>query len=141
MNMTAEVVLEEGTRWRGIAGSGHSLAIDGPVEAGGLDAGFRPMELMLLSLGGCMGYDMITILRRMRQEVTGYRLRLMGERSDDPPAVYTSVRLEHLIVGKGLEPDKVERALALAADRYCSAWAMFARTAKLSNSFRIENEK
>jgi putative redox protein len=96
------------------------------------------MELMLMGLGGCMGYDVLTILRRMRMEVTGYRLHLEGKRADDPPAVYTEVRLEHVIAGKDLEPEKVERALALAADRYCSAWAMFAKTAKLTNSYRIE---
>jgi putative redox protein len=136
--MTAQVTLLENVRWEGKAGSGHSLLIDGPLEAGGENAGFRPMELMLLGLGSCIAYDTLMILRRMRQRVTSYQVSLIGERAEDPPAVYTTVTLEHVIAGRNVSEDSVQRALALAEDKYCAAWAMFSKTARLFNSCRIE---
>ena len=136
--MTATVTLQDRVRWRAESGSGHSLIVDGPPEAGGENAGFRPMELMLLGLGSCIAYDTLMILRRMRYEVSRYQVRLAGQRAEEPPAVYTSVRLEHVIAGRDIPEDAVQRALALAENRYCSAWAMFSKTARLTNSYRIE---
>jgi len=136
--MTAMVTLKEKVLWDGTAGSGHRVVMDGPAEAGGSNAGFRPMELMLLGLGFCMGYDMVMILRRMRKEVTGYQIRLTGQRSEEPPSVYTEVTLEHVLTGKGISPESVERALELAEHKYCSASAMFSKTAALINTYRIE---
>jgi putative redox protein len=97
------------------------------------------MELMLLGLGCCMGYDMVMILRRMRKEVTGYQIRLTGQRANDPPSVYTEVTLEHVITGKGISQESVERALELAEHKYCSASAMFSKTATLINTYHIED--
>ena len=120
---TAVLTLEGEVRWKAQAGSGHTVMIDGPVESGGGNAGFRPMELM--------------ILRRMRQEVTGYRIELSGERAEEPPAVYTSVVLTHVVEGRSISEQAVGRALELAETRYCSAWAMFSKTAKLTNRYEI----
>jgi putative redox protein len=136
--MTATVILKEKVLWEGTAGSGHGVVMDGPSEAGGSNAGFRPMELMLLGLGFCMGYDMVMILRRMRKEVTGYRIQLTGQRSEEPPSVYTEVAMEHVITGKGISRESVERALELAEHKYCSASAMFSKTATLVNTYRLE---
>ncbi len=119
------------------AGSGHTVIIDGPEEAGGENAGFRPMELMLLGLGGCMAYDVLMILRKMRQEVTSYALKLEGERAEEPPMVYTEVHLEHVFKGKDLKIQSIQRSIELAETKYCSASAMFAKTAKVINTFRI----
>jgi putative redox protein len=137
--MTATVSLREMALWEGVAGSGHRLRVDGPVETGGRNAGFRPMELMLLGLGCCMGFDMVLILRRMRKEVTGYEIHLTGQRNDEPPSVYTEVSLEHVIKGRGISKESVERALELAEGKYCSASAMFSKTSKLINTYRIEH--
>ncbi len=136
--MSAVVTLQGKVRWEGEAGSGHRLTVDGPAEAGGSNSGFRPMELMLLGLGCCMGYDMVMILRRMRHEVTGYQIHLTGQRADEPPGVYTEVALEHVITGRGISRESVERALDLAENKYCSASAMFSKTATLINQYRIE---
>jgi putative redox protein len=136
--MTATVTLKEKVLWEGTAGSGHRVIMDGPADTGGSNAGFRPMELMLLGLGFCMGYDMVMILRRMRKEVSGYQIRLTGQRSEEPPSVYTEVTLEHIISGKGIPKESVERALELAEHKYCSASAMFSKTAALINTYRIE---
>jgi putative redox protein len=135
--MRAALSLEENVRWRAEAGSGHTLVVDGPAEAGGENAGFRPMELMLLGLGACMALDVLFLLRRMRQEVTGYEITLTGHRADDPPAVYTAVTLEHVITGRGIPEHSVRQALDLAETKYCSASAMFAKTARLTNRYRI----
>jgi uncharacterized OsmC-like protein len=97
------------------------------------------MELMLLGLGCCMGFDMVLILRRMRKEVTAYEIHLTGQRNDEPPSVYTEVSLEHVITGRGISKESVERALELAEGKYCSASAMFSKTAKLINTYRIEH--
>ncbi len=136
--MTATVTLKEKVLWEGTAGSGHRVIMDGPADTGGSNAGFRPMELMLLGLGFCMGYDMVMILRRMRKEVASYQIRLIGQRSEEPPSVYTEVTLEHIISGKGISKESVERALELAEHKYCSASAMFSKTAALINTYRIE---
>jgi putative redox protein len=133
----ATVTFRSGVRFEARAESGHTVVIDGPPEAGGENAGFRPMELMLLGMGGCMALDVVLILRRMRQEVRAYRLNIQAERAEDPPRVYTEVKLEHLLQGEGLEASAVQRAIELAETTYCSGSAMFAKTAKISNTFRV----
>jgi putative redox protein len=119
------------------ADSGHSVTIDGPAEAGGDGRGFRPMELMLLGLGGCMALDVLTILRRMHQSITSYRLNLSAERADQPPRVYTEVTIEHVLAGDCVTDDAVQRAICLAESKYCSGSAMFAKTARIKNLYRI----
>jgi len=133
----AAVTFRSGVRFEARAESGHTVVIDGPPEAGGENAGFRPLELMLLGMGGCMALDVVLILRRMRQEVRAYRLNIQAERAEDPPRVYTEVKLAHLLQGEGLEASAVQRAIELAETTYCSGSAMFAKTAKISNTFRI----
>jgi putative redox protein len=135
--MEGTVTFLEKVRFQAKAESGHAVTIDGPQEAGGQNAGFRPMELMLLGLGSCMAFDVLMILRKMHQEVTFYTVSIAGERSEDPPRVYTEVRMEHVFKGPGLKPQAIQRAIDLAETTYCSASAMFAKTAKVVNTFRI----
>ena len=137
MAAEARVVFRGNVRFEASAGSGHSVVIDGPPEAGGEDTGFRPMELMLLGLGGCMALDVLLILRRMRQQVVAYRVQMQAERAKDPPRVYTEVRMEHSFQGEILEASAVRRAIELAESTYCSGSAMFAKTAKITNTFHI----
>lgn len=135
--MKGTVKFQEKVRFEALGDSGHKVTIDGPQEAGGENSGFRPMELMLLGLGGCMAFDVLMILRKMRQEVTGYTLSLEGERAEDPPRIYTKVHMEHLFQGANLKENSVRRALELAETTYCSASAMFAKTARITNTFKI----
>ena len=137
MAAEASVVFRGNVRFEASAGPGHSVVIDGPPEAGGEDTGFRPMELMLLGLGGCMALDVLLILRRMRQQVVAYRVQMQAERAKDPPRVYTEVRMEHIFQGETLEASAVRRAIELAESTYCSGSAMFAKTAKITNTFHI----
>ena len=135
--MTGSVTLEGGARWRARAGSGHTLIIDGPADHGGENAGFRAMELMLLSLGGCLGGAMLHILKRMRQDVTGYEVSLDGTRAEEPPTIYKQIVLRHTITGRGLDEGAVKRALALVEDKYCAAHATLAATTRLVHEVRL----
>ena len=140
MPIQAKIQWQEQVRFSGQADSGHNVTIDGPKEAGGENAGFRPMELMLLGMGGCIAFDVLTILKKMRQEVTAYHVNIEAERADDPPRVYTSAKLEHVLQGKGLKASSIARAIELAETTHCSGSAMFAKTAKVTNTFRIIEE-
>jgi putative redox protein len=135
--LKGEIEFRGGVLFHATAGSGHTVKIEGPSEAEEGN-GFRPMELMLLGLGGCMALDVLLILRKMRQEVTSYKLLLKGERAEDPPKVYTEVEMEHIFQGPNLKAHSVQRAIDLAEQSYCSAAAMFAKTARVTNSFRIQ---
>jgi putative redox protein len=134
---TATVTFQRGVRFEARADSGHTVVIDGPAEAGGENAGFRPMELMLLGMAGCMSLDVVLILKRMRKPVTSYRVQVTAERAEEPPRVYTEARLEHVIGGPDLDAASVKRAIELAETTYCSGTAMFAKTAKVTNTFRL----
>jgi putative redox protein len=99
--------------------SGHTLTLDASPEHGGVDHGPSAMEVVLVALAGCTGMDVISLLRKMRQNVTGYQLRISGVQADAHPRIYTSVDVEHVVTGVGLETAKVERAVELSATRYC----------------------
>lgn len=138
--MTVSATFVGGMAFRGVAGSGHELDLDASPEGGGADQGFRPMELLILGLAGCTGMDVISILRRMRQEVTGYEVRVSGERAVEHPRVFTRIAVEHAVRGHGLSPRSVARAVELSSTRYCSASAMLEKTATVEHTFRIEEE-
>jgi putative redox protein len=111
------------------SGSGHSVVIDGAPDAGGRNMGVRPMEMMLMGLGSCSAFDVLTILKRSREQVTDCAVELDGQRAETDPKVFTAVELVYKITGKKLDPKKVERAVNLSAEKYCSASKMFAATA------------
>jgi putative redox protein len=117
--------------------SGHSLVLDGAPEAGGRNLGLRPMELLLLGLGGCSAFDVVTILKRGREAITDCVVELDGQRADTEPKVFTAVELVYKVTGKNLDPKKVERAVNLSAEKYCSASKMFEKTAKLTHRIVI----
>ncbi len=101
--------------------TGHSIVLDGAPESGGRNMGMRPMELMALSVGSCSSYDVVTILRKARQQITSCEARVTAQRADAIPAVFKSIHLRFRIVGKNLSEKQVERAIELSAEKYCSA--------------------
>lgn len=136
--MKAEIVWESGVKFRAESGSGHSLTIDGAVEAGGENAGPRPMELVLIGVGACSSYDVVTILRKQRQEVASCVAKLEAERAEEPPRVFTRVRMHFVVSGRDLTPEKVARAVELSAEKYCSASIMLARGGvEIEHSYEI----
>lgn len=134
------VELIEGMQFRARAGSGHSVVLDAAPGVGGANAGPRPIELLLLGLGGCTGMDVISILRKMRQEVTGYAVQLHADRAEAYPKVFTAVHVEHVVRGRHLNPDLVRRAVELSATRYCPAAAMLGKAAPITETFRVVDD-
>lgn len=138
--MKARVQWLDGRAFVGESGSGHAVVMDGAPEAGGRNIGVRPMEMLLLGLGGCTAFDVVMILERMREKVTGLDIALEGDRATEDPKVFTRVKLIYKITGRGLKPANVERAVNLSAEKYCSASAMFGKTASIEHSFEIIEE-
>lgn len=138
--MKARVQWLDGRAFVGESGSGHAVVMDGSPESGGRNIGVRPMEMMLLGLGGCTAFDIVMILERMREKVTGLDIALEGERATEDPKVFTHVKLIYKVTGRKLKPQNVERAVNLSAEKYCSASAMFGKTAKIEHTFEIIEE-
>src|SRR5215469_14628105 len=135
--MTAQATLEGGLRLEGEAGSGHRVLLDASEYGGGQDAGFRPMELLLVGLAGCTGMDVISILRKKRQDVTGYQVQVRGVRAEEHPMVFVEITVEHIVTGHAVQPEAVARAIQLSEERYCGAGAMLGKVAHLAHTYRI----
>jgi putative redox protein len=124
----------------GESGSGHSVVLDGAPEAGGRNLGFRPMEMLLLGLGGCSAFDVLMILKRGREHVTDCVVELDAERAETDPKVFTKIAMKFIVTGRSLDPKKVERAIALSAEKYCSASAIMSKTAQIDHTIEIVEE-
>jgi len=107
--------------------SGHTLIIDGPPDHGGKNLGARPMEMVLMGLGGCTSIDVIDILKKSRQDITDCVTQLTAERATSIPAVFTKIHIHFVVTGRNLKPRQVERAVELSATKYCSATLMLQR--------------
>ena len=125
--MRAKINWLEGVSFVAESGTGHKVILDGPEASGGRNAGMRPMELMLLSVGGCASYDVITILKKARQQVTNCEAIVNGERVDEIPAVFKSIHIHFKVTGENLKEKQVARAISLSAEKYCSATAMLVK--------------
>jgi putative redox protein len=135
--MTARARLMEGMRFMAESGSGHSVNMDASLEHGGADLGFRPMELLLVGLAGCTAMDVISILRKKRQDLRDYTVIVHGARAEADPKVFTDITVEHCVFGHAIDPEAVRRAIELSESRYCGAGAMLGKTARLTHTFRI----
>ena len=135
--MKGTVTLQEGSTFEGVAGSGHRVKMDVAPEVGGRNLGLRPMEMVLLGLGGCTAIDVLHMLRKGRQPITDMRVELDAERADDVPKVFTRIHLHFVLTGAGLDPHKIERAINLSASKYCSASMMLNKTAEMTHDFEI----
>ncbi|MFQ5755455.1 MAG: OsmC family protein [Acidiferrobacterales bacterium] len=121
----------------GQADSGHTVIIDGAPEFGGRNRGIRPMEAVLIGLGGCTAFDVISILKKSRQQVRDCVAELEAERADTAPKVFTRIHVHFVVSGTRLDPKKVARAIELSANKYCSASAMLGKTAEITHDFEI----
>lgn len=125
--LQARIVWQGDAHFAGTTGSGHTAAIDGPPAGGGRNRGARPLELMVLGVGGCTAFDVVDILRKGRQQVTDCALHIEAERAATPPEVLTRIHFLFRIAGRGLSKAKVERAIRLTAEKYCSASILLER--------------
>lgn len=118
-------------------GSGHMINMDGAPDAGGRNLAARPMELLLAGTGGCTAFDVMLILKKSRQQVTGCEVTLKADRASEDPKVFTRIGFHFKISGRGLKPEVVERAIHLSAEKYCSASIMIGKTAKMEHTWEI----
>lgn len=137
----AKVTLVKEMEFVGKNESGHTLTMDAEESSGGHNKGFKPMDLLLVGFGGCSGMDVISILRKKRQQVTGLEINVKGEKTDSFPTVYKQVHIEYIVKGKGVEKEAVERSIALSLDKYCSVGATLAKAGTITHSYKIIEEK
>ena len=135
--MKARVKLIEGVSFVGQSESGHSVVMDGPPDSGGKNLGVRPMEMLLIGLGGCSSFDVVHILRKARQQVTDCVADLSAERATTDPKVFTKIHLHFTVTGKNLDPKRVEQAVNLSAEKYCSASVMLGKMAEITHDFEV----
>lgn len=121
-------------------GSNHLVAMDGAAEGGGRNLAPRPMEIVLAGAGGCTAYDIVVILRKNGQEVTGCEVRLQAERAATDPKVFSSIHYHFVVSGRGLKRNLVEQAVRLTHEKYCSATAMLGKTAAITRDFELLEE-
>jgi len=138
--MKARVKWLENVTFVGESGSGHCLVLDGPPDHGGRNLGLRPMETILIGLGACTAFDVVSILRKAREQVSDCVVELEAERAEQVPKVFTRIRLRFVVSGKGLKRRTVERAVELSAEKYCSATAMLRPGVDMSHEVVIVEE-
>lgn len=136
--MGVRVTHTEGLHFKATTSAGYSFEIDKTPEAGEPARGAGPMELLLLGLAGCTGMDIVSILEKSRQQVTGLEVAVDGVRAKDYPMVWTHIKVHYLIKGHEVSEEAVKRAIELSETKYCSALAMLRETAKVESSYRIE---
>lgn len=119
--------------------SGHSVQMDGPPDHGGENKGPRPMEMLLMGMGGCASFDVMSMLKKSRQDVVNCRAELQAERADAVPAVFTKIHLHFVVSGRGLKENQVKRAVSLSAEKYCSASIMMEKAGvEVTHSYALE---
>jgi len=136
--MQAELQWSQGVQFVATSGSGHTITIDGPAELGGQDGGARPMELVLIGTGACASYDVVTILQKGREPIEDCTVQHKATRADEAPKVFERVQMHFIVSGPGLTESKVARAVALSAEKYCSASIMLARAGvSIEHSYEV----
>ena len=138
--MKARIKWKDGMSFLGESGSGHAVLMDGPPEAGGKNFGPRPMEMLLMGAGGCAAFDVMLILQKSRQAVSDCVVEIEAQRAAEDPKVFTHIHFHFILTGKNLQPQQIERAISLSAEKYCSASIMLGKTAEMTHDFEIVKE-
>lgn len=137
--MKARIDWQGKLQFSGTADSGHTVTIDGPPALGGENAGVRPMELILLGVGGCSAMDVMHILKKARQDIQDCRIEVDGTRAETEPKVFTDIHLRFIVSGNDLNEKHVARAVRLSAEKYCSASIMLSASVNITHDYRIES--
>ncbi|MCB1777459.1 MAG: OsmC family protein [Candidatus Competibacteraceae bacterium] len=135
--MKTRVIWMEDMTYFAQSPSGHALVMDGPPELGGHNLGPRPMEMLLMGMGGCTAIDVVNILRKARQDLRGCEVQLDADRADSEPKVFTQIRVHFIFTGLNLNTKHIDRAIQLSAEKYCSASIMLGQTAQITHTFEI----
>ncbi len=136
----AKVKYTDGMQFVGEAGSGHAIVMDTDPEFGGSNTGLRPMELLLIGVGGCTGMDVVSVLKKKKQKLTGLEVNVDGKKAEEYPQKYTDINIEYIVTGKGLSEEAVKKAVDLSMEKYCSVKATLEGAAKITFSYRIIEE-
>ncbi|MCX7845726.1 MAG: OsmC family protein [Dictyoglomaceae bacterium] len=135
--METKIVWNGNMRFTGTTPSNFSINMDASLEHGGEDQGPRPMELILVALGGCTGMDVISILQKMKEKVESFEIKISGERAEEHPKVYKKVHLEYIFKGENLKEENIKKAIELSQTKYCSVSAILRGTAEVTYSWKI----
>jgi putative redox protein len=128
----------EGVAFLGESETGHAVVLDGAPENGGRNIGMRPMEMLLIGMGGCTSFDVVTILKKARQPIVDCVAEIKAERADEVPKVFTKIHVHFVITGNNLSETQVERAVKLSAEKYCSASIMLSKSVEITHDFEIK---
>jgi putative redox protein len=135
--INATVKMVEGLQLIGYASSGHGIVMDASPDIGGEDKGSRPMELVLIALGGCTAMDVISIMQKKRQDLRGLEIKINGVRSEEHPKVYKEIKIRYVFKGKNLSEEACKRSIELSQEKYCSVSAMLSKVAKIDYEWEI----
>jgi putative redox protein len=136
--MDAQLVWKEGMSFSGTADTGFVVPVGTTPEFGGNNDGFKPLELLLVGLAGCTAMDVVSILKKKRQDILNFEVKVHAERAEDHPKVFTSIVMEYIVKGNNIDPAAVERAVELSITKYCSAHAMLSKAAKITHTITIQ---
>ncbi|VAW97011.1 Protein YhfA [hydrothermal vent metagenome] len=137
--MKARIKWVDNAMFIGQSGSGHSVVMDGPPESGGQNLGVRPMEMLILGMGGCTAFDVVHILKKSRQNVTDCTVDITADRLAEEPKVFSTIHIHFIVEGVQLKEKQVQRAVALSAEKYCSASIMLGKTAEITHDYEIRD--
>ena len=136
----SRVKLVEDMQFIATADSGHAVVMDGPPNVGGNNTGSKPSELLLMAFGGCSGMDVISILRKKKQDVTGFEMNVSGDTAEGHPKSFTKMHIEYVLTGKNLSEEAVQRAIDLSLDKYCLVGSTLGKSAEITHSYKIVQE-
>ena len=139
--MNTNLTWAGGAAFIGASENGRTIVIDGPPEGGGRDLGPRPMETLLLGMGACTAYDVLSILKKSRSLISDCKIEMSSKRAGDHPKVFTEIHVHFIITGDNLKDTQVERAINLSAEKYCSASIMLGKTAKITHTYEIKDNQ
>lgn len=135
--MKARIKWVENVCFMGESETGHAVVLDGAPEAGGRNLGMRPMEMLLIGMGACTSFDVVTILKKSRQNISDCVAEISADRADEIPKVFTKIHVHFVVTGENLNAGQVERAVKLSAEKYCSASIMLSKSVEITHDFEI----
>jgi len=138
--MKSRIKLLENMQFIGTADSGHAVVMDAPPSSGGNNSGSKPSELLLMAFGGCSGMDVISILRKKKQDVTNFEINVNGETPESHPRSFTVIHIEYIVTGRNISEEAVQRAIELSLGKYCMVGLTIGKAAKITHSYKVIQE-
>ncbi len=138
--MNVSMDWQKGHKFSGRSAFGHEISTDGSKQAGGQEDGYKPTELLLFGMAGCSGIDVVLIAEKMHQEITGLKINVNADRREEHPRAFNKIHLEYIVTGRNIDPDKLEKIIALSEEKYCSVGATLNGVARITHSYKIVEE-